>query len=582
MKNLPLLLLGLICTLFATNASAQTPEQARNFQIDATHSGAISSAHLTPPLRQRWAIDFGWPISYPLIADGKVFVTVKNVPITSGTTLYALDATNGATLWAFNLGGFSFWGAACYENGNVFALNGSGLLRSFDGDTGNLNWSVQLPGQSSFSAPPTVFQGVIYASGSGFGGTVYAVNANSGAVLWTTPVTSGDKSSPAVTSDGVYVSYTGPNVYKLNPATGAQLWNYPGGSGVGGKTPALYNGRLYVRDSSEFNPDIILDSETGTTLGNFIARNTPVFSDNRAFFLDGSFLFARDLTTDSFLWFFTGDGFLQSALLVVNNYVYVGSAQGNLYALDAATGQQVWTTNTGVSIPVVDEETSSQPLTGFAAAEGLLVVPTSTTLVAYEGDSVPPTTSASFSGTAGTNGWYRSAVQVSLSATDDFSGVQNSFYRINGGATQTYAGTFLLSILGQHTVEYWSVDNVNNTEVTHSQLVKIDNAAPVVTASANPATSPKRPQPVNVTISGSVTDGVSGVSSADFNVIDEYGVAQPSGSVTVQANGTYSFTLSLPATKNGGDKDGHLYTIVVSGLDQAGNSASATTTLRIN
>lgn len=77
-------------------------------------------------------------------------------------------------------------------------------------------------------------------------------------------------------------------------------------------------------------------------------------------------------------------------------------------------------------------------------------------------------------------------------------------------------------------------------------------------------------------------DATSGVSSVSFNVIDEYGVTQPSGSVTVQANGSYSFTLSLPATKNASGKDGHLYAIVVTASDQAGNSGSATTTLRIN
>jgi hypothetical protein len=173
-------------------------------------------------------------------------------------------------------------------------------------------------------------------------------------------------------------------------------------------------------------------------------------------------------------------------------------------------------------------------------------------------------------------------VQVSLSATDNLSGVQNSFYQVDGGVTQTYTGAFVLATLGQHTVNYWSVDNVNNTEATHSLLVKIDNASPVVTAAANPSTAPKGPRPVSVTISGSITDAVSGLGSASFNVIDEYGATQPSGSVTVQANGTYSFTLSLPASKQGNDKDGHLYTIVVSVSDQAGNSASATTTLRIN
>jgi hypothetical protein len=109
MKKLTLSLLALLCTLFTTTALAQdAPEQARNFQINATHTGAISSEHLTPPFKQRWVVNFGRSISYPLIADGKVYVTVKNASGT-GTTLYALDGTNGATVWSYALGG-SFFG----------------------------------------------------------------------------------------------------------------------------------------------------------------------------------------------------------------------------------------------------------------------------------------------------------------------------------------------------------------------------------------------------------------------------------------------------------------------------------------
>lgn len=749
MKNLPLLLLALISFLFATTAQAQTPEQARNFQINTTHTGAISSDNLTPPLKQRWVVNFGQPMSYPLIVDGKVYVTVKNA-VTQGTTLFALDAANGGLIWSSNLGGSFPWSAACYENGRVFALNGSGLLRAFDGATGTLIWSVQFT-QSVYNAPPTASNGVVYVSGEL---KVHAINANTGAVLWSSSVINGDTSSPAVSSDGVYVSYSCPNVYKLDPATGAKIWHYaPGCSGGGGKTPALYNGKLYVRDFS----DTIFDSQTGTIIGSFNAKNTPAFLGTRGFFLDGPHGFgsfgtlrARDVNSNSVLWSFAGDGQLQSAVLVVNDYVYVGSASGKLYAVNAATGQQAWVTTAGTSIPYVDEHNVSQPTTSFAAANGLLVVPTSTTLVAYEGDTTPPTlewgnqtpapnaagwnntpvdlafttaddlsgvqssvpgsplhftseganqtqqvtvtdkvgnsatftspavhidltapstsisipgisqtqewftspvpvtlsasdnlsgvanilyninggpaqtytstftlsadgnytieywsvdvagnsdahktrtvridstapvTQAIVSGTLGTNNWYRSAVQVSLSASDNVSGVQNTNYRIDGGAIQTYAGPFVLSTVGQHTVDYWSVDNLNNTEVTRSLAVNIDTANPVVTATANPSTAKKGPAPVTVTISGNATDGLSGVSSASFNVIDEYGVTQPSGAITLQANGNYSFTLSLPATKNGPDKDGHLYTIVVAASDQAGNSASATATVRIN
>lgn len=61
---------------------------------DETHTGSISVQNLTPPLKQRWVVNFGQPISYPLIADGKVFVTVKNAA-TQGSVLFALDAANG-------------------------------------------------------------------------------------------------------------------------------------------------------------------------------------------------------------------------------------------------------------------------------------------------------------------------------------------------------------------------------------------------------------------------------------------------------------------------------------------------------
>jgi hypothetical protein len=195
-------------------------------------------------------------------------------------------------------------------------------------------------------------------------------------------------------------------------------------------------------------------------------------------------------------------------------------------------------------------------------------------------DPAPPVTSSAVSGILGTNGWYRSAVQVSLTATDNLNAVVGSFYRIDGGVIQTYGGPFGVSTPGVHTIDYWSIDHVN-TETTRTLVVRIDTGAPVVTAAANPSTAPKGPKPVNVTISGSVTDAVSAV-SASFNVIDEYGTTQPSGPITVQANGNYSFTLALPANRPGNDRDGHLYTIVVSAVDQAGNSATATATFRVN
>src|SRR5262249_54821269 len=123
---------------------------------------------------------------------------------------------------------------------------------------------------------------------------------------------------------------------------------------------------------------------------------------------------ARDLNTNMIQWFFYGDVQLQSSVMVVNGYVYVGSAQGRVWALKATSGQVVWAANVGPSIPYVDEQNLSQPLTGFAAGEGIIVIPTTTTLVAFEGDHTPTVTFDTPSPAPNQRGWNNTPVQVTF------------------------------------------------------------------------------------------------------------------------------------------------------------------------
>ena len=94
--------------------------QAVAYQIDPAHTGSQSDG-LTPPLVQRWSRELGnqfSTISYPLIAEGKVFVLVDN-GTDNGTNLYALDEATGATVWGpfrDTAGSFNFAGLA-YDAG---------------------------------------------------------------------------------------------------------------------------------------------------------------------------------------------------------------------------------------------------------------------------------------------------------------------------------------------------------------------------------------------------------------------------------------------------------------------------------
>lgn len=198
------------------------------------------------------------------------------------------------------------------------------------------------------------------------------------------------------------------------------------------------------------------------------------------------------------------------------------------------------------------------------------------------GDTTPPVTTASLGGLAGSNGWYRGPVTVTLTATDPDSQVAATHYSLDGGPLATYTVPFAISTDGVHQLSFYSIDPSGNQEKPTALSIKIDSTAPAITAAPNPATLwPPNGKMVPVTISGAITDGTSGVNqgSATFAVVDEYGSVQPSGSVRVQTNGIYSFTLSLQASRLGNDSDGRLYTVVVKAQDNAGNQGTSSTTV---
>lgn len=101
-------------------------------------------------------------------------------------------------------------------------------------------------------------------------------------------------------------------------------------------------------------------------------------------------------------------------------------------------------------------------------------------------DQIAPTTAHALSGAAGENGWYVSAVQVTLAASDNSggSGVKLTQYRMDGGTTQTYGGPFTVSGDGSHTVYYQSQDNAGNWEAEKAVTFNIDTLAPAAPTTA--------------------------------------------------------------------------------------------------
>lgn len=173
------------------------------------------------------------------------------------------------------------------------------------------------------------------------------------------------------------------------------------------------------------------------------------------------------------------------------------------------------------------------------------------------------------------------ATFADIDADDEHVGVWewgdgSSSTAVISGSTAT--GSHVYAAPGNYTIRFMVTDG-GSTAMRSTTAQVGDNTAPSITVAASPREiGPPNGKLVPVTISGVIADDVSGVSSATFAVVDEYGQAQPSGAVTLGADGRYAVTVMLPAARNGNDKDGRLFTITVSATDAVGNGGTRSTT----
>ncbi|MBC7128620.1 MAG: tandem-95 repeat protein [Thermoplasmatales archaeon] len=99
-------------------------------------------------------------------------------------------------------------------------------------------------------------------------------------------------------------------------------------------------------------------------------------------------------------------------------------------------------------------------------------------------DNTPPETTLTF-GTLhyydGTYHWITTSTQITLTATDApdcACGVDKIYYYIDALPAIEYTAPFTVTTTGVHTIYYYSVDNLGNTETTKSITVKVDNTPP--------------------------------------------------------------------------------------------------------
>jgi outer membrane protein assembly factor BamB len=275
-----------------------------------------------------------------------------------------------------------FTSSPAVANGKVYFGSGDGNVYAVDARSGVLQW--KFPTKDVVHASPAVAGNTVYIGS--WDGLLYAIDADTGQQKWA--FKSGEdpaihnqvgfQSSPAVVDGVVYVGCRDAHVYAIDAATGHKKWDYPTSKSWVNGTPAVRDGTVYVGTSDSARL-LALDAKTGRLRFDFDAKaymfSSAALAGDLAYV--GSHngrLYAIDMKTGKLAWEFQTDASRKNAMQVLNpdgslnqdgfapvfgdfqdmyidlfryvsigaimsspavdqGVVYVGSMDGNLYAL---------------------------------------------------------------------------------------------------------------------------------------------------------------------------------------------------------------------------------------------------------
>ena len=219
-----------------------------------------------------------------------------------------------------------FVSSPAVARGKVYFGSGDGGVYAVDAATGILQWKFQT--RDVVHASPAVSGGVVYIGS--WDSYLYALDAESGQLKWSFKAGDdpaihnqvGFQSSPAVADGVVYVGCRDAHVYALDATTGHKLWDYPTSKSWVIGTPAVRDGTVYVgtSDSARF---MALEAKTGRLRFNFDAKayvfsSAAIAGDLVYFGSHNGKLYALDARTGELAWEFRSEASRADPLQVLN------------------------------------------------------------------------------------------------------------------------------------------------------------------------------------------------------------------------------------------------------------------------
>lgn len=346
--------------LLACATAISSHEPTAQFRSDAERTGVYPPADRSyAGIQWRYRTN-GAVRSSPVIANGIVYVG------STDGTFYAIDARRGTLRWRFAMGA-PVSSSAAISNGIAYVQSHAGVLYALNAANGRRVWRIRFGADAPLAwghesgdfydssaavAGPRLFVG----AGDGY---LYAIDRGTGHVVWRARTGGRVRSSPAVEGTSVYVGSFDGDLYAFDAGSGTQKWRFAtegaalrsGDFGYDRRSiqssPAVSNGAVFFGSRDGFVYSV--DAATGKLRWRYDhhiswSNTSPAVERGLVFAgtSDGCFVQALDRRSGTQRWRFTTASNVFASVSSSGGAVYAADWSGTVYALDEATGKELW------------------------------------------------------------------------------------------------------------------------------------------------------------------------------------------------------------------------------------------------
>jgi outer membrane protein assembly factor BamB len=318
---------------FAVDAS--TGQLKWKFQTGGERRFSARHLHGSQPAAETAPDPWDCYLSSPVVSKGAVYFG------SGDGNVYALNAASGALKWKFKTGDVVHASPAIAD-GAMFIGSWDSYFYAIDATTGNERWRFRtgedpdIHNQVGIQSSAAVMDGTVY-----FGcrdSHLYALDTRTGQKKWAFP-TKGSWviTSPAVRNGKVYFATSDSGLfYELDAKTGSVVFSLTFQGWPTFSSPAIAGDFLYAGSTAGTLKAVDLANQkiAWTFATEASKQNSPKFTKS-----DGTADYYAGFATDFYDDLMTGYaklltvGPILSSPVVVDDVIYVGGTDGNLYAL---------------------------------------------------------------------------------------------------------------------------------------------------------------------------------------------------------------------------------------------------------